>query len=134
MSSKSAKISLEDFQLFFFLHYNKLIIYLPTSDRYYKPIRHPGLWSSDQGLLVVPRSILKTEWRCAFEVVAPLNSELSQDLTFKKQPKTCLFRFVYLYMFFVFLFFIVSVKQFDPYLLSRGARLKKEKKEKLFVN
>lgn len=83
---------------------------------------------------MVPRSILKTEWRCAFEVVAPLNSETSQDLTFKKQPKTCLFRFVYLFMFFCFfLFFIVSVKQFDPYLLSRGARLKK-RKEKWFVN
>lgn len=80
---------------------------------------------------MVPRSILKTAWRCAFEVVAPLNSELSQDLTFKKQPKTSLFRFVYLFMF--LFFFIVSVKQFDPYLLSRGARLKK-KKSYLFVN
>ena len=62
-----------------------------------------SLRSSDQGLLVVPRSRLKTKGDCAFEVVAPkLWNSLPLNLrsvdtvdTFKKQLKTHLFRLAF---------------------------------------
>ncbi len=72
--------------------------------------------SPDQGLLVVPRSRLKTKGDCAFEVVAPkLWNSLPLDLksvdtvdTLKKQLKTHLFRrgFVWFYFYFLLLFLI----------------------------
>ena len=62
-----------------------------------------SLRSSDQNLLVVPRTRLKTKGDRAFEVVAPrlwnslppdLRSEVSVD-TFKKRLKTHLFKLAF---------------------------------------
>uniref|UniRef100_A0A0E9XEA4 Uncharacterized protein n=1 Tax=Anguilla anguilla TaxID=7936 RepID=A0A0E9XEA4_ANGAN len=51
-------------------------VYIKELLQPYKPSRN--LRSSDQGLLVVPRSRLKTKGDCAFEVIAPKLWTLSQ--------------------------------------------------------